>query len=29
VRIPLMADSVSTLIADSIPSDGGHPALVS
>ena len=29
VRIPLMADSDSTFIADSIPSDGGHPALVS
>jgi hypothetical protein len=29
VRIPLMAGSDSTFIADSIPSDGGHPALVS
>ena len=29
VRIPLMADSDSTFIADSIPFDGGHPALVS
>ncbi|MFC5522576.1 HU family DNA-binding protein, partial [Polaromonas jejuensis] len=29
VRIPLMADSDSTFIADSIPGDGGHPALVS
>ena len=29
LRIPLMADSDSTFIADGIPSDGGHPALVS
>ena len=29
VRIPLMADTVSTFIADSIPYDGGHPAQVS
>jgi hypothetical protein len=29
LRIPLMADSDSTFIADSIPFDGGHPALVS
>jgi hypothetical protein len=29
MRIPLMADSDSTFIADSIPFDGGHLALVS
>lgn len=29
LRIPLMADSDSTVIADSIPCDGGHPAPVS
>ena len=29
VRIPLMADTDSTFIADSIPYDGGHPAQVS
>jgi hypothetical protein len=29
VRIPLMADSDSTFIADIIPCDGGHPELVS
>ncbi|CAG9169709.1 hypothetical protein [Cupriavidus pinatubonensis] len=29
VRIPLMADSDSRLIADSVPCEGGHPALVS
>ncbi len=29
VRIPLMADSDSTFIADSIPAKSGHPALVS
>jgi len=29
LRIPLMADSDSTFIADNIPCDGGHPALVS
>ena len=29
VRIPLMADTDSTFIADSIPFDGGHPAQVS
>lgn len=29
VRIPLMADSDSTFIADSVPAKSGHPALVS
>jgi hypothetical protein len=29
LRIPLMADTDSTFIADSIPYDGGHPAQVS
>jgi len=29
VRIPLMADSDSKLIADSVPGDVGHPAPVS
>ena len=29
MRIPLMADSDSTFIADSLPSKGGHPAPVS
>jgi hypothetical protein len=29
LRIPLMADTDSTFIADSIPFDGGHPAQVS
>ncbi len=29
VRIPLMADSDSIPIADSVPDDGGHAALVS
>ncbi|SOY75902.1 hypothetical protein CBM2592_P360001 [Cupriavidus taiwanensis] len=29
VRIPLMADSDSRLIADSVPCEGGHLALAS
>lgn len=29
LRIPLMADSDSTFIADSIAAKSGHPALVS
>jgi len=29
VRIPLMADSDSISIADSVPGDGGHVARVS
>jgi predicted nucleic acid-binding Zn ribbon protein len=28
LRIPRMADSDSTLIADSVPRDGGHPLQV-